>query len=519
MQLIKPVVKHLGVLLLLICFAMMLSALHSCYELLDSETSVQDGLNVLLAFLYSIGVGSFLGTVFIIIGQKSRSELDRREALLLVSLAWFIGSALSALPYWFWAMNHSLGDQDPAFLSYASCYFEAMSGLTTTGATVLSHIETIPNSLLFWRGITHWLGGLGIVVIFVAVLPLLGAGGEARRLYGAEASGIGHDDVSVNIKESARMLLSIYTLFTLTEIIVLRIVDPSISWFSATVHSFATIATGGFSTMNESAGGLSSQAQWVVIIFMVLAGVNFANYQSILQGRFRRVFRDSELKFYLIIIATASALIALSIYNTTYHTTQGNVEPTTIEGAIRDSLFQVSSIQTTTGFATVNFEEWSLFAKSILVALMFVGGCGGSTGGGIKVVRILGALKIIRVEIERAFRPSVVRPIRLIKGNLDYNQRISILAYFIAIIFFTGLGAVLLMLTEDPNFIDGTTALTASIATINNVGPGLAEVGAIKNYLPFSDLGKIIMSVLMAAGRLEFFAVIVVFMPQFWKSH
>jgi len=341
-------------------------------------------------------------------------------------------------------------------------------------------------------------------------------GGGTRRLFKVEATGITQEGLSPHMRETAQAVLFIYIGLTIAEIFCLKLAASEMTWFDSITHTFATLATGGFSSKNGSVGEFPPIIHWIVIVFMVLAGVNFALYQQLFKRNFKRVFQDNELRLYLTIMFVAFIIIALSIRTMPYHDTEGLIAGTTTANVIRDAAFQVTSIQTTTGFATVNFEEWGLLPKAVLIALMFIGGCGGSTGGGIKVIRILAAAKIMWLEMERSFRPSVLRPVRIGTHIVEFHQRISVISYILGILALFGIGTVLLMLTEDP--LNGTSVLTAVIACVNNIGPGLSRVGAIENYSWFSNRGKIILCFLMAIGRLEIFAVMVIFMPRFWRS-
>ncbi len=511
------VIRQLGLLLLVLSLAMVFATAWAIYEARTVPATIPGTAAALQAFLYSMGTGVLGGLILIGIGRGAAGHLGRREALLLVALSWFVGAGLAALPFWLWSAFHTFGDQqDTAFASFVNCYFESMSGLTTTGATVLSDITTIPRSLLFWRAFTHWLGGLGIVVLFVAVLPLLGVGG--KRLFRVEATGPSSEGVTPRIQETARLLWKIYLGLTVAQVLLLKLVGGEITWFDAITHTFATLATGGFSTMNSSAGGFSPAVQWVIVGFMCLAGVNFGIYHQLLRGKWKSAVRDTELRSYFLILVVATVVIAFAIHNTAYDDTSGNVVEATGGRAVGDAVFQVVSIQTTTGFCTANFDQWGDLAKTVLLVLMFIGGCGGSTGGGIKVIRVVIAAKVMWGELERAFRPNVVRPVRVGSAAVDGQQRQGILAYVLGIIFLFVLGTMLLMLTESAHQIDGVTAATAAIATLNNIGPGLARVGAVENYAWFSDAGKLIMCVLMAVGRLEVFAIVVIFMPRFWRT-
>jgi trk system potassium uptake protein TrkH len=498
---------QLGFLLIVLSLSMGLTAGLAAY----------DGDGTLPAFGWSMLSGITVGLTLIAFGRWGSHQLGRREALLLVSLSWFVGALLAALPYWVWAHLDG-GPAGAAFVSFANCYFEAMSGLTTTGATILPDISVIPRSLILWRAFTHWLGGLGIVVLFVAVLPLLGVGG--KRLFRIETTGPTSQGATPRIAETARALWIIYVGLTIAQVAMMMLVDDEMTWFSAVTHTFATLATGGFSTMNSSAGGLPPATQWVIVLFMFLAGVNFAIYQQVMRGRFERLWRDTELRAYVMILLAASAVVALAIHGTTYHDTAGEAASRYGDRVVRDAVFQVVSVQTTTGFCTADFNEWHLAARSVLVLLMFVGGCGGSTGGGIKVIRIVVVAKVLWAQLEHAFRPQVVRPVRVGSSTVNEAARLGILGYVLGVVAIFLIGTAMFICTEagNPQSMDGVTACTAVIASLNNIGPGLEQVGAVSNYNWVSAPGKLLLSILMAIGRLEVFAVLVIFMPRFWRS-
>lgn len=345
---------------------------------------------------------------------------------------------------------------------------------------------------------------------------MLGVGG--KRLFRIESPGPTSDGVTPRIQETARRLWFIYLGLTVAQIIALLIADRQMSLLDAITHTFATLATGGFSTHNASVGAFGPAVQWTVTFFMVLAGVNFAIYHQLLNGQFRQVFKSTELRAYLGILIVTAFVIYLNTNATRYQLTDGTfVQPVGTE-YMRQAIFQTVSIQTTTGFCTANFDQWPLLSRFLLVTLMFVGASGGSTGGGIKVIRIVVMIRVMWAEVERVFRPHVVRTVRVAGGPVDGQQQTGILAYVLGVLLIAGAGTLLLTVTERANDIDGVTALTAVAATLNNIGPGLAHVGAVENYAWFSVPGKLIMSVLMAVGRLEIFAVIVIFMPRFWRS-
>lgn len=507
------VMRQLGLLLLVLSATVLLTAALSWLVWGDGQPS---DWHAELALLISGGIGAGGGVLLLLIGRGGSSRLGRREAMLLVALSWLIGAALAGLPFNLWArLEPTAGPQHP-FHHFVGCYFEAMSGLTTTGATVLSNIEVLPHSLLFWRALTHWLGGLGIVVLFVAVLPSLGVGG--KRLFQFESPGPKQPGVTARIQETARMLWLIYVGLTIAQTVALRLCG--MTWFDAICHTFATLATGGFSTHNASVGHYDGYGvPLVIIIFMVIAGGNFGLYYQLLRGEFKRVFQDPELRLYLAILTFASMLVAANVYELWHVSTRGHKLEPNVATAVLHSVFQVVSIQTTTGFCSVDFDLWGYLPKMTLVLLMFVGGCAGSTGGGIKVIRLLIGFKVILSEIRRVFRPQAIVPVRVGHSAVDADARQNALVYILLIVLLALGGGIALMILEAPQRIDFTTALTASIATLNNIGPGLARVGAIQNFGWFSPPSLIVMSLLMALGRLEVFVLAVLCVPSFWRTN
>ncbi len=474
-----------------------------------------------LALCIAGGVGIVLAGLGWLIHRNAPGYLGRREALLLVAMSWLLGAALAALPYWVWAHLNTEHVLHP-FRSFVDCYFESMSGLTTTGATVLSDIEAMPHSLLLWRSLTHWLGGLGIVVLFVAVLPGLGVGG--KRLFNVEAPGPSPEGLQPHIRETARYLWYIYLGLTLTQIMLLWVFTPLDAYYSV-CHTFATMATGGFSTQNASIGAYAATpaVDIIVILFMVLAGMNFNLFYKIVRGRGREVLRDTELRVYICLLAGGAALVSLALWMSpdAITMTTGDEISSTAGAAIRQGVFTTVSIQTTTGFATSDFNAWPFLAQGVLVMLMFVGGCSGSTGGGVKVIRVWVAFKILLAEIEHIFRPHVVRPLRLGRSTMDIDLKLGTLAYLIGIIalFVMGSGAVMLLeQLNDASDCTYTTAATATIASLCTIGPGLDQVGATQNYGWFSGPSKAVLSMMMVLGRLEVFAIIVLFSPRFWRD-
>ncbi len=502
------VVRYLGLLMAVLGASVLLTA-GADWVLTEHVTADVPGVKALVV---SGLIGWLFAGLLLWLGRQGSDSLGRREALLLVALSWFLGAALSGLPYYFWAKL--VCEPDHPFSSFVACYFEAMSGLTTTGATVLSDIEALPTSLLLWRATTHWLGGLGIVVLFVAVFPMLGVGG--KRLFAVEAPGPSQPGVKPRIRETARILWIIYLGLTCIEIGLLKLAGMTL--FDSICHTFATLATGGFSTRNTSVGGFGPAIQIIMIVFMVLAGANFGLYYHVLQGRWKRFFQDPELRVYLGILLVASLLVSASLIGERMFATTGQMVEPSVGQAVLHGTFQTVSIQTTTGFCSADFNLWAFGPKAILLVLMFVGGCAGSTGGGIKVIRLLVAFKVVLCEIERVFRPNVVRSIKVGKSVIDPAMRQAVLVYILGIFILFGLGAIAIMWFETGSQCDFITAATASAATLNNIGPGLARVGAIENFGWFSSPSLIVMSLLMALGRLEVYAIAVLFVPSFWRK-
>ncbi|MCK4873162.1 MAG: TrkH family potassium uptake protein [Phycisphaerales bacterium] len=469
------------------------------------------------ALALSAAGGIVVGGVLWLLTRTASKTLERREALLLVAMGWLVGAALAGLPFFVWALLRDDVGADHPFRSPINCYFEAMSGLTTTGATVLTGIGELPKSILLWRAMTHWLGGLGIVVLFVAVLPSLGAGG--KKLFRVEAPGPEPEGVHPHIRETARILWFIYAGLTVGEMIALRI--AGMSWFDSVCHTFATLATGGFSTRDASIGAYNSSAvDIIIIVFMIFAGVNFGLYYRLIRRRFASVWKDTELRVYLAILLIGSALVSLAIMSSPIELTTGEAVEPSVAGALRHGVFTAVSVQTTTGFCSADFNQWPYLAKAVLILLMFVGASAGSTGGGIKVIRIWITAKVILAEIERAFRPNVVRPIKIGGASLDPQHRLGTIAYVLGIVLIFAFGTFALIVFEQASghTIDLTTAGSASVATLCNIGPGLGAVGAVENYADFTGASKIVMSALMALGRLEVFALAILFFPRFWSG-
>ncbi|PLX48544.1 MAG: potassium transporter [Desulfobulbaceae bacterium] len=450
----------------------------------------QDGM--VKMFLLCSVLGAIMGGSLLALFAPEE-ELGYRDGFAVVVLSWLGLALLGSLPY-------VLSGAMPSFVD---AFFESMSGFTTTGSTILREIELLPESLLFWRATTHWLGGMGIIVLSLAILPLLGVGG--MQLFQAEMPGPTKDRLAPRIQDTARILWVVYVAFTLVQLLLMML--GGMNFFDATCHAFATLATGGFSTHTASAGHWQSgYIEYVIILFMLLAGVNFSlHYRAFSQRSLRPYLDNEEFRFYITIISMAFLIIFLvNMAHKVYTVDADN---------LRDSLFQVVAIVTTTGFGTADFDQWPSVTRVILVALMFVGGCAGSTGGGIKVVRFLLFFKYARLQLRSLVHPRSVGAIKLGHQKVPKEVMIAILGFF-ALYVAVFLAASLLVTGMG---VDIVTGMTSVIATLNNIGPGLAGVGPTANFADLPQAAKVVLSFCMLAGRLELYTVAVLFTPDFWK--
>jgi trk system potassium uptake protein TrkH len=420
--------------------------------------------------------------------------VSNRDVCLSVTLAWVVAALLGGVPFLIEGTFDSLLDST----------FEAMSGFTTTGSTLLSDIEAQTPSILFWRSMTQWLGGIGIVVLFVAVAPVIGAG--AARLLGAEVSGLSPTRLTPRIADTAKALLVIYLAISLAETIALMVVGMSL--YDAVVHTFTTVATGGFSTKTASIGFYDSLAvEAVIVFFMVASGVSFSLYYLLYTRRRFDMVLDRELIVYLAILLGAVLFVwGLLVFEGIYGASWGR--------ALRDSAFSVVSIATTTGFVTADFDKWDTAAKLILVLLMFVGGCAGSTAGGIKVIRIIVVFRTILQDIFRMVHPRAVTPLVVGGRMVPEGIRLAVLGLFAAWIAIFGAASVLVALQGNLTLISSATAVAA---TLNVIGPGLGQVGATESFEIVDPFGRVVLTVCMLLGRLELFTALALLSPAFWK--
>jgi trk system potassium uptake protein TrkH len=439
-------------------------------------------------FLCASATSAILGGVFYLFGNK-QGELYRRDGVLIVVGAWILASITGAIPYWVAGVLPNPID----------AIFESASGFTTTGATVLRDIEAAGHPMLFWRSFTQWLGGIGIVVLFVALLSELGPG--ARFLFKLEVPGPKAEVFHDRVQDTALALGRVYLVLSLAEVFVLLVLG--LDAFDALTHTFSTVSTGGFSPHPDSITRFSPAVRLSITFFMAAAGINFAHYYNLTRRRDMSAFRDTELRAYLGLMFGTTLLITLSVADVS------DLPTMTILG---DALFQVVSILTTTGFATVDFSEWPDPARTLLVSIMVLGGCAGSTAGGFKISRAVIAWRAAMREVRLTYGPNSVITVALGGSSVPEDSVRSVVALFFLWIGAWGAGTLLLSIGE----ADIVTAGTASIATLSNVGPGLGPVGPNGDFAFFSSWQKIVMIFLMWLGRLEFFAVLALLHPRFW---
>ncbi|GIV33207.1 MAG: Trk system potassium transporter TrkH [Chitinophagales bacterium] len=446
----------------------------------------------LIPLMLSGGITLLIGLSFrLFTTRKISLDMHMKEGYLVVALAWVFMSLTGALPYVL----------SGAIPSYTDAFFETMSGFTTTGATILPDIESLPQGILFWRSLTHWIGGMGIIVLAIAVMPVLGFGG--MQMFAAEASGLTTDKLHPRITDTAKRLWIIYVLFTGLETVLLMLGE--MDFYEALNHSMATIATGGFSTYNTSLVDASVYTQYVVTIFMFIAGINFSLHYFVLKGRFGKVFRNEEFIFYTVITALLGCVVTISLF-WRHHLP--------LEEAFRQAFFHVVSIITTTGFVATDYEQWSPFLVYLIFVISFFGGCAGSTAGGLKMVRVRLLLNDSALELKRLLHPRAVIPVRINGKNVPREIMANVLAFFFFYILVFGVASLLLAVLG----MDLISAMGSAVACLSNVGPGIGTVGAMDNYAHVPIAGKWLLSFLMLMGRLEIFTVLLILIPAFWKK-
>lgn len=440
-------------------------------------------------FLKTIGIMVVLGLLSVF-GLRGERKFFAREGFFSVGLIWVLSGVFGALPFWF----------SGQFGSYVDCFFETISGFTTTGSTILTAIEGLPLGLLFWRSFTHWLGGMGVLILTTALLPFLGI--NSTHLIRAESPGPVKSKLVPRASQSSKILYTIYLALTAIQVLCLRIAGMPL--YDSLIHAFGTAGTGGFSNRNLSVGAYGNPAFEIIItIFMLLFSINFALYFLVLTGKLKQALKSDELRFFLAVTTLATIIISINIA----------ASMPTYADAVRTAAFQVASVISTTGFSTADFNRWPELSRMLLVILMFIGACAGSTGGGMKCSRILVILRTIKAQVRSIIHPRAVSVVKLDGAPLSDSTVRTIYTYFATYIFITFVSALVVGLD---NFSFGTT-LTAVITCISNVGPGLEAVGPMGNFAAFSPLSKIILSFDMIIGRLEIFPILVLFSRSAWK--
>lgn len=473
------VVSYIGRIIVIIGMAMLATII--CALIYGENTIWQ----LLLSAVITLAIGGFLSWFY-----RQNKTINYRETFAVVGLGWLAASLVGALPF---ILTGSA--------SITDAIFETVSGFTTTGASIFSDIEALPYSILLWRSLTQWLGGMGIIVLFVSIIG--GIGVRANQLFRAEFTGPVSDKLSPRIKESARFLWITYVFLTVVLIIVLLVVGMDL--FDALCHAFTTIATGGFSTKNQSIAYWNSAViQWILVLFMFLSGANFAlHYQVYAKRSLKQYLQDREFKLYSLIIVTASLIAVFGI-----------TQASGVEEHLRASVFQVVSIITTTGFVSMDFDQWTPLSKCVVLILMLVGGCAGSTSGGIKVIRHSIALQRVQIEFKHILHPRATLSQKYGPRFLDDSLVINVLQF----IFFYGLLALLGTMVMTALGLDVISGFTSSLCCLGNVGPGFGSVGPMVNYGFIPDVGKYFLSLLMILGRLEIYTFILLFIPDFWRE-
>ena len=491
----KIIFHFLGLLLLFNSGFMLLATLMS-YAYSDGVT-----FNILFSGLIVMTIG----VIIMLMTRHHEKEMNKREGYLVVTFGWIIMALSGTLPY-------LLTDSIPSF---TNAFFETISGYTTTGSTILNDIESLPEGILFWRSLTHWIGGMGIIVLAIAILPLLGIGG--MQLFAAEAPGPSADKLHPRITDTAKRLWLIYFGYTAAETILLKV--AGMSFFDAINHSMCTLSTGGFSTKNASLAYWNNQPiiQYIVILFMFLAGANFVLSYFAFKGRVQKIIKDEEFKLYFKFIIIFTIIASLIIYFNADVTASSIAHPMVwgeAESAIRHALFQVLAIITTTGFVTADFTLWTPFLTVFFFGLMFLGGSAGSTSGGVKVVRHLLMIRNGFIEFKRTLHPNAILPVRYNKKSIDEKIIFNILAFFILYMLSFIVGALVFSMLG----LEFKSAIGVAASSLGNVGPALGDFGPVNNFYDIPSIGKWWASFLMLIGRLELFTVLILLTPFFWRN-
>ncbi|MBL4585843.1 MAG: TrkH family potassium uptake protein [Flavobacteriales bacterium] len=443
-----------------------------------------------MGFSATLTVGFGLLT-WVLTRAEKKPNIRKREGFLIVTFGWVVMALSGTLPY---IMSGSV-------ISFTDAFFETLSGYTTTGASIINDLSVIPKDILFWRSMTQWIGGMGIIVLAVAILPVLGIGG--MQLFVAESPGLKPDKLAPKIRDTAKRLWLIYVGLTATEFLLLKI--AGMTWFDALNHALTTMATGGFSTHNSSAAEFSPAIQYIITGFMFLAGTSFTLIYFGLTGSFKKVLKNEEFKFYTGIILFVTLGVSLVV---------ASVDDGSFEQSFRHSLFQVISIITSTGFVSADYTGWTSFLTMIFFILLFFGGSAGSTAGGVKIVRHIILVKNSILELKRQVHPSAVIPVRLNGRAIDQSITYNVVAFIMMYIIIFAFGSVVMTMFG----VDFDTALGSVATSLGNIGPGIGDVGPMNNFSWLPSPAKWFLAILMLVGRLELFTVLILITPYFWRK-
>lgn len=454
----------------------------------STESTRAFGISALVSFLLMAAALAF--------SRGGAKRILHKEALALIGLGWLLASLLGMIPYLFLL---------PEKYGWSDAFFESVSGFTTTGASVLNHLETLPESLLFWRALTQWIGGLGVVVFFVGLLSSLGAG--AKILFSRESTGSSDDVFDGRVQTAALRITGLYLLISAACCLTFRWVG--LGWFDAVCHMFTTVSTGGFSTRSDSYAAFANPAfEWTGMAFMILGGISFFFLLRLVRRDTEHLRRNSEVPVFILLLAGFFLIILLKEF----------VHGPPADGAllVRQVAFQVVSLATTSGFTTADYDAWANPSKILLLTAMLIGGCAGSTSGGFKVIRFYAVIKILANHLEKIFRPNVVREIRINDKPIPAREREDLFTY-LGLSVVALLGALILLSFFEPS-LDLMSSISAIIACLGNIGPGFELVGPTENFSFLAAPSKVLLSLLMIMGRLEFYAILVLFMPSIWRK-
>ena len=479
----KTIIRIIGILLLL----------ETVMFLVCSSVSFYYRESDMLDFWKAGGITAGIGLLLAALGKGGERQLTRRDGYVLVSFAWVAFSLFGMLPFY-------IGGYIP---DIANAFFETMSGFSSTGATILDNIESLPHGILFWRSMTQWIGGLGIIMFTIAVLPIFGVSG--LQVFAAEASGPTHDKVHPRIGITAKWIWSIYA--GITALLVGLLMLGGMDWFDSICHAFATTGTGGFSTKQASVAYYNSPyIEYVISIFMFISGINFTLVLLFVNRKFKKFIGNAELKFYFGSVVLFTAVIAIVLYYTS---------PMGMEESFRKSLFQVISLQTSTGFATDDYMQWTPVLWGLLTIIMLMGACAGSTTGGLKCIRMVILAKVSRNEFKHILHPNAILPVRINKQVISPSIVSTVLAFCFIYITIIVIGTLLMMAMG----VGAEESMGCVISSIGNMGPGLGETGPAYSWNALPDAAKWLLSFLMLLGRLELFTVLLLFTPDFWKRN